>query len=82
MALTHDLCEALAGDVTPLCNVTAEEKHQREDEAMQKIRDQVGGTVGQELYDYWLEYEHQESLESHYVKDIDKFEMVTQVKGY
>ncbi len=34
MALTHDLCEAIAGDVTPLCGVSSEEKHEQERLAM------------------------------------------------
>ncbi|CBZ54943.1 HD domain-containing protein, related [Neospora caninum Liverpool] len=37
MALVHDLAEALAGDITPHCGVSAEAKRQREREALQKI---------------------------------------------
>ncbi|PFH33901.1 hypothetical protein BESB_070530 [Besnoitia besnoiti] len=37
MALVHDLAEALAGDITPHCGVSAEEKRKREREALQAI---------------------------------------------
>ena len=39
MAVSHDLCEALAGDITPYCNPTlVASKHEKEKEAMQAIR--------------------------------------------
>ena len=35
MALVHDIAESIAGDITPFCNVTKEEKHKLEMDAMQ-----------------------------------------------
>ena len=82
MALTHDLCESLAGDITPFCGVSENDKHAREERAMAQIRATVGDPLGGELYHYWLEYEQQATPEAHYCKDIDKFEMVVQAYEY
>lgn len=83
MALTHDLCEALAGDVTPFCDAAAvRSKHDKEDAAMCEIRRIVGDPLGTELYGLWDEYEQQRTPEAIYCKDIDKFEMVLQAFEY
>ena len=83
MALTHDLCEALAGDVTPFCDPQlVASKHDKEDAAMQAIQKVVGDPLGEELYNLWKEYEEQQTPESIYCKDIDKFEMVVQAFEY
>lgn len=37
MALVHDMGEAICGDITPYDNVSQEEKHSRECEAMDEI---------------------------------------------
>lgn len=83
MALTHDVCEAIAGDFTPECPITKEEKHKKEFEAMEEIRRILdGNSVGDELMELWEEYERGETIESRFVKDIDKFEMILQADEY
>jgi putative hydrolase of HD superfamily len=83
MALTHDLCESLVGDITPHCNIELlKTKEAKEQAAMEEIRKAVGDPLGKELYDLWREYEDQESVEAIYCKDIDKFEMVVQAFEY
>jgi putative hydrolases of HD superfamily len=86
MAVTHDVCEALAGDVTPFCNSTlVQNKHAQEQAAMQHIQQSILGvtsTLGQDLMSLWEEYEAQETVEAIYCKDIDKFEMVVQAYEY
>jgi putative hydrolase of HD superfamily len=83
MALTHDLCESIAGDITPFCDAGAvASKYDKEKAAMEKIRDVVGDPLGTELFDLWKEYEEQRSPEALYCKDIDKFEMVLQASEY
>ena len=37
MTLIHDLAECIVGDITPHDNVTPEDKHEREDKAMESI---------------------------------------------
>jgi putative hydrolases of HD superfamily len=83
MALTHDLCEALAGDITPFCDEhMVASRYDKEDAAMRAIRQKVDDPLGAELYELWHEYEQQETVEARYCKDIDKFEMVVQAYEY
>lgn len=71
MAVTHDLCEALAGDITPLCDPTlVKTKHAKEEQAMRAIQKVVGGPLGEELYGLWKEYEDLTTVEAIYCKDI------------
>lgn len=82
IALVHDLAEALVGDITPSCGISKEEKHKMEMEAMEKIRNTIGGSIGQQLYDLWNEYESNETKEAKLVKQFDKFEMIFQAWEY
>jgi putative hydrolases of HD superfamily len=83
MALTHDLCEALAGDITPFCDEhMVASRYDKEDAAMRAIQRKVSDPLGAELYELWHEYERQETVEAWYCKDIDKFEMVVQAYEY
>jgi len=83
MTLTHDLCESLAGDITPFCSKELVlSKHDKECESMKKIQNIIGDPLGKELFDLWKEYEEQETVEAIYCKDIDKFEMVMQAFEY
>ena len=71
MAVTHDVCEALAGDITPFCDPSlVASKHEKENQAMQAIQKVVGGSLGEELYQLWKEYEEQVTVEAIYCKDI------------
>ena len=71
MAVTHDVCEALAGDITPFCDPSlVASKHEKENQAMQAIQKVVGGSLGEELYQLWKEYEEQITVEAIYCKDI------------
>jgi putative hydrolases of HD superfamily len=74
MAVTHDLCEALAGDITPFCDPTlVNSKHEKEDQAMRAIQKVVGDPLGEELYGLWKEYEELKTVEAIYCKDIGEF---------
>eukprot|EP00587_Corethron_hystrix_P007422 CAMPEP_0113318202 /NCGR_PEP_ID=MMETSP0010_2-20120614/12848_1 /TAXON_ID=216773 ORGANISM="Corethron hystrix, Strain 308" /NCGR_SAMPLE_ID=MMETSP0010_2 /ASSEMBLY_ACC=CAM_ASM_000155 /LENGTH=256 /DNA_ID=CAMNT_0000175423 /DNA_START=21 /DNA_END=791 /DNA_ORIENTATION=- /assembly_acc=CAM_ASM_000155 len=81
MAVSHDLCESLAGDITPFCDAISS-KHGLEEAAMQQIKTVVGDPLGSELYNLWKEYEEQVTPEAVICKDIDKFEMVMQAFEY
>lgn len=83
MALTHDLCESLAGDITPFCSAQeVSSKQDKEHAAMEQIRSVVGDPLGKELFELWKEYEELKTPEAIYCKDIDKFEMVMQAYEY
>merc|ERR1712244_173964 len=86
-ALVHDIIESICGDIIPIekiSGVSKQEKYRREHESIIKIRDEYlsGTAVGKEMYELWIEYEEQESLESHVVKDLDKLDMIIQAEEY
>lgn len=87
MALVHDMAEALVGDITPIDGVSKEEKSRRESTTMDYFTKGLlgrvhGGMSGKELMNIWLEYEHGETLESKFVHDVDKIELVLQMFEY
>lgn len=87
MALIHDMAEALVGDITPMDNVVKSEKSRREAETMDYVCDQLLGKVGgglqaDEIKKVWWEYENDETLEAHFVHDVDKMELLLQMVEY
>ena len=87
MALVHDMAEALVGDITPMDNVPKVEKSRREAETMDYICDGLLGKVGggmqaEEIKKVWWEYENDETLEAHFVHDVDKMELLLQMVEY
>ncbi|XP_005103320.1 5'-deoxynucleotidase HDDC2 [Aplysia californica] len=82
IALVHDMAESVVGDLTPWCGVSKEEKSRREEEATSRITSLIPGEGGKEMYNLWLEYEHQKSPEAKFVKDMDKLEMLFQAYEY
>lgn len=50
--------------------------------AMSDIRNTIKGSIGDELYNLWAEYENQSSPEAKMVKDFDRFEMILQAFEY
>lgn len=53
MALVHDLAESIIGDITPLCGVSKEKKHEMEKEAMLTISKLIGKN-GKHVYDLFM----------------------------
>ena len=87
MALIHDMAESLVGDITPVDGVSKPEKARRERETMQHLGGHLlgsyeGGIRGQELKNIWEEYEAGQTLESVFVHDVDKLELVLQMVEY
>lgn len=87
MALVHDMAEALVGDITPMDNVVKPEKSRREAETMDFFCEQLlgkvgGGLQGKEIKEVWWEYENDETLEAHFVHDVDKMELLLQMVEY
>lgn len=81
MALIHDLAECIVGDITPHCGVSPDEKHRREDAAMEKIC-KLLGNKGPTILEMFREYEKQESPEAKYVKDLDILDLMMQAYEY
>ncbi|KAK0643395.1 HD domain-containing protein [Cercophora newfieldiana] len=87
MCLIHDMAEALVGDITPVDGVAKPEKSRREAETMDYITQRLlgkveGGDVGKTIRDIWQEYEDSKTLESTFVHDIDKMELLLQMVEY
>lgn len=87
MALVHDMAELLVGDITPVDGVAKPEKSRREAETMEYLCKDLlgnigGGLSGEEIRKVWQEYEDSETLESKYVHDIDKMELLLQMMEY
>ena len=82
MCLVHDMAESIVGDITPHDGISVEDKHQREVQAIDHLCSMVDKNVGNEIKQLFMEYENQETDESKFVKDLDKFEMILQAHQY
>ncbi|KAG9246521.1 HD domain-containing protein [Calycina marina] len=87
MALIHDMAEALVGDITPMDKIPKAEKSRRELTTMQYFTGGLlgnveGGAVGKEMLKVWQEYEDDQTLEAHFVHDVDKIELLLQMMEY
>jgi len=89
MCLIHDMAESLVGDITPVDGVAKPEKSRREATTMDYITQNLLGSIyggksnaGEEIKAIWQEYEDSETLESIYVHDIDKVELLLQMVEY
>lgn len=88
MSLVHDMAELLVGDITPVDGVPKPEKNRREAATMDyltgaMLRGVPGGSVdGEELRAVWQEYEDSQTLDSHFVHDVDKLELLLQMMEY
>lgn len=81
------MAESLVGDITPVDAVTKTEKNRREASTMDYLTADLlgnvhGGVVGSDLREVWEEYETGETLESKFVHDIDKMELLLQMTEY
>jgi putative hydrolases of HD superfamily len=88
MALIHDMAESLVGDITPVDGVSKSEKSRREAETMDYLCTGLLGNVNtssgqaESIRQVWQEYEDSETLESHFVHDVDKMELLLQMMEY
>ncbi|XP_018598033.1 5'-deoxynucleotidase HDDC2 [Scleropages formosus] len=82
LALVHDMAECIVGDIAPADNVSKEEKHRREEDAMKHLTSLLKDSVRKEIYELWEEYESQLSPEARLVKELDQLEMVLQAHEY
>ena len=74
LCILHDVAEVHVGDITPHDNVSPEEKHRLESEAIQKM--------GIDATEAFAEYEAQQSAESRFVRYLDKLDMALQAEIY
>lgn len=82
MALVHDLAEAIVGDMTPECGVSADDKHRIEQEAMDEICKLLPDCRSTTVHDLFTEYMHGDTKEAQLVKQLDKLEFLVQSAEY
>ncbi len=82
MIVIHDLVEAEAGDVSVLDQIRNPElrilKQQREELAINRIREMLSKANGQEIYDLFFEFEEKQTFEAKVANAIDKLEVQLQ----
>ena len=76
------MAECIVGDITPHSNISKEDKHKLENEAMEKICSKLTKTQSQMLSELYSEYESQTSPTAKFVKDLDRLEMCSQAREY
>jgi putative hydrolase of HD superfamily len=79
MILTHDLVEALTGDV-PFFDRSERKalKPERERAAIAEIRARLGGPLGTEIQNLWQEFEAKETAEARFATALDHLEVQIQ----
>lgn len=84
MCLVHDMAELLVGDITPVDGVAKPEKNRREAATMDFLtRDLLDDSpAAAEMRAVWHEYEDAQTLDSHFVHDVDKMELLLQMVEY
>ncbi|KAH7372045.1 HD domain-containing protein [Cadophora sp. MPI-SDFR-AT-0126] len=85
LAISHDMGEALAGDLTPHDGVSKAEKFKLEEfgfKYIQSLLKKVNPELGQELMDLWIEFEAGETPEAKWMHEVDKFECMIQATDY
>lgn len=81
------MAELLVGDITPVDGVPKPEKSRRESLTMDFLTKNLFGNkddiaIGEDIRAIWDEYEDSKTLESQYVHDIDKMELLLQMMEY
>ena len=80
MGIIHELGEVYAGDYTPFDNITKEEKHNQEKEAILKVLETLD--ENNDFLNLWEEFEQQETEEAIFIKNIDQLEFLLQACAY
>lgn len=78
MIIVHDLVEAEATDIPAFDTMNnAELKKQKqlnEIKAIERIRDTLQGSLGEDVYNLWMEFEQKETFEAKVANALDKLE--------
>ena len=75
LALTHDVPEVLAGDITPHDGISKAQKRQREQSAANVM-------LSPTMLEWWQEYETNDTPEARFVHAMDKIDMALQAMLY
>lgn len=80
MAIIHELGEIYAGDYTPYDNITKEEKHIKEREAILQVLSSLD--QDNDFLELWEEFEEFETEEAKFIKNVDQLEFLLQACAY
>lgn len=73
LLLSFYITTGIAGDITPTCGVSNDEKYAREAAALEELKSILGQCIASDEIDQlWKEYEAGETNEAKLVKDFDK----------
>ncbi|KKR19787.1 MAG: hypothetical protein UT50_C0030G0006 [Candidatus Moranbacteria bacterium GW2011_GWA2_39_41] len=83
IALVHDIAESVTGDIDALLvkngKVLKSEKQEGETKAIEKLSAILPDDLREEFESLWHEYDQGETLESKFVKALDKIETITHI---
>jgi len=80
LAMLHEWCEIVTGDITPQDGVEAQIKHDLELEGIRQLLKSLPNPAYWEAL--WLEFEEGDSAEAIFVRQLDKVEMAIQAIIY
>lgn len=80
MGIIHELGEVYAGDYTPYDNITKEEKHIKEKEAILTVLETLD--EDNDYLQIWEEFERLETPEAKFIKNVDNLEFLLQACAY
>lgn len=84
MALLHDLCESIVGDLTPKdrAKLGIEKSVEEEHKAMEYILSFLPPALAKKYLDLWEEYKTGSTAEAKLIKELDRFERALQAIKY
>ncbi len=77
LSVVHDLSEAYVWDMPSFLS-ERKDHALKEQEAMESLKSRYNNSTIDEIYDLWMEYENQTSIESKFIKALDKMEAAIQ----
>lgn len=80
MGIVHELGEVYAGDYTPYDNITKENKHIKEKEAILKVLQSLD--ENNDYLEIWEEFEQLKTEEAKFIKNVDELEFLLQACAY
>ncbi|MBE6154176.1 MAG: HD domain-containing protein [Firmicutes bacterium] len=80
MGIIHELGEVYAGDYTPYDNITKDEKHIKEKEAILKVLETLD--ENNDYLEIWEEFEKLATEEAKFIKNVDQLEFLLQACAY
>ncbi|MEM0089903.1 MAG: HD domain-containing protein [Nitrososphaerota archaeon] len=84
MALLHDLCESIVGDLTPKdrAKFGIEKSMEEEHKAMEYILSFLPPALAKKYLNLWKEYKTGSTAEARLIKELDRFERALQAVKY